>query len=169
MKHSVQLAALFLLASMAMAAQESASRVYRSGSEWIEESTGTLTAIKSLRVKTSAGSIQIQGGPQNTITYIVRKRMRASSEESARREFSRLQLSSSNTPEGSVIRGQGEHYSRCSVGFNVRVPSQISAVKAETNGGMVTANNVQGRVEATTGGGAIHLDQIGAGISAISG
>jgi len=169
MKYNLQLAALFLLASVAMAAQESAPRVYRSGNEWIEESTGTLTAIKSLRVKTSAGSIQIQGNPQNTITYVVRKRMRASSEENARREFARLRVSASNTPEGSVIRGEGEHYSKCSIDFDIRVPNPISSVKLETTGGAVTATNIQGPVEAATGGGVIHLDQIGAGVSATSG
>src|SRR5437763_3185216 len=169
MKHSIQLAALFLLASVAMAAQDPAPRVYRSGSEWIEESTGTLTAIKSLRVRTSAGSIQIQGNPQNTITYVVRKRMRASSEESARHEFDRLRISAANTPEGSVIRGEGEHYSKCSIDFDIRVPNQISFVKLETNGGALAATNIQGHVEAATGGGAIRLDGIAADISVTSG
>src|SRR5947199_3993291 len=94
--------------------------------------------------------------------------MRASSEESARHEFDRLRISAANTPEGSVIRGEGEHYSKCSIDFDIRVPNQISLVKLETNGGALAATNIQGHVEAAAGGRAIPLDQMAAELSATS-
>src|SRR5215469_12274912 len=92
MKKHVQLASLFLAASLAAVAQDSGTRVFRENGQWIEETTGTLIAVKTVKVKTSSGAIAVNGTPQNNITYTVRKRARASSEEAARREFANLRF-----------------------------------------------------------------------------
>src|SRR6266852_4241448 len=93
MKKHFQLATLFLAASLAAAAQNSDSRLYRrSGNEWIQEVKGTLPAAKIVKVKSSAGAIRVEGAPQNTIIYVIREHVRASSEKSARLELSRLKF-----------------------------------------------------------------------------
>ena len=169
MKHTYQFAIMLLLASAAVVAQESTPRVYRSGYEWIEESTGSLAAAKSLRVKTSSGAIQVQGNQQNGVTYTVRKHVRASSEEGARREFGRLRIYASNSAEGGIIRGERENYVRGSIDFDIQLPRQISFVRLETGSGHLLARNITGKVEALTGGSAIQLDEIGGDVHARSG
>lgn len=170
MKHNYQFAIMLLLASAAVVAQESTPRVYRSGYEWIEESTGSLAAAKSLRIKTSSGAIQAQGNQQTGVTYTIRKHVRASSEEAARREFARLRVYAANSVEGGIIRGERENnYVRGSIDFDIQFPRQISFVRLETGNGHLLARNITGKVEAITGGSAIQLDEIGGDVHARSG
>lgn len=169
MKQNYQFAIMLLLASAAVVAQESTPRVYRSGYEWIEESAGSLAAAKSLRVKTSSGAIQAQGNQQNSVTYTIRKHVRASSEEAARREFARLRVYAANSAEGGIIRGERENYVRGSIDFDIQLPRQISFVRLETGSGHLLARNIKGRVEAITGASTIQLDEIGGDVHARSG
>ena len=170
MKTQIQLATLLLALSLAAVAQDSGSRVFRGErGEWIEEINGVLAASKTVRVKTTSGAIHINGGQQGNISYTVRKHVRAESEDAARREFARLHFSASTSGDTAYLHGDCESYTRGSIEFDLRVPSQTSLVKAETSGGAIAANNVSGRVEATTGGGSIQMDQIGQGIYAESG
>src|SRR5258708_9207598 len=162
MRKQTQLATLILAASLAAVAQNSAVRVYRSGSEWIEESNGSLAAGKTVRVKTTAGAIKAQGGEQNNVHYVVAKRVCASSEESARKEFSLMRLSASSYGDIAFLRAEsGRRLSHVSADFEVHVPYHTALLKLDTDGGNVNAANISGQVDANTGGGAIQLDQIG--------
>jgi hypothetical protein len=93
MKKHLQLAALLSAASLAAVAQSTNPRLYRSGNEWVQEVTGTLSAEKIVKVKSSSGSIRAQGTQQNNVTYTVREHVQASSADSARREFARMKFS----------------------------------------------------------------------------
>ena len=157
---TTQFATFILAASLAAMAQSTAPRVYRSGSEWVEETTGTMTAGKVVRVKTTAGSIKVQGGEQNNVTYTIRKRVRARSEDAAHREFALLKLSSAASGEGVLLRVDGGK-SRGSADFDLHVPSRTLVLRLDTDGGTVSAANIAGQVEVNTGGGAIQVDQIG--------
>lgn len=170
MRKQLQLATLLLSVSLAAVAQDSGSRILRSDhGEWIEEMNGVLAASKTVKVKTTSGAIHITGGEQGKISYTVRKHVRAESLDAARREFARLRFGVGTSGDVAYLHGDCENYSRGSIDFVLRVPSQTSLIKAETSGGAIAANNVSGRVEATTGGGAIQMDQIGQGIYAESG
>src|SRR5437660_414585 len=169
MKRYFQLAILFLLAGAAMVAQESAPRIYHSGHDWIEESTGSVAAAKSVRVRTPSGAIQVQGSQQNDITYTVRKHVHAGSEKGARREFARLRVYASNAAEGTIVRGERENQGRGSIDFDVQLPRQTSLVRLESGSGHLAAKNVTGKVEAMTGGSSIQLDEIGGDVNAHSG
>ncbi|HEY6308005.1 MAG TPA: hypothetical protein VI488_16260 [Candidatus Angelobacter sp.] len=168
MKKHWQLAALFLAVNLAAVAQTSPPRIYRSGSEWIQEITGTLPASKVVRVKSTAGAIQVQGAQQNNVSYTIREHVYAGSEESARREFSRLKFSTYTAGE-TVLRAECEGSNHGYIDFDVHVPAQVAVVKLETEGGAVTAKNISGKVDVATGGGDIRLDQIGGIIAAASG
>jgi DUF4097 and DUF4098 domain-containing protein YvlB len=171
MKKYLQLAAALLALSLAAVAQDSGSRVFRGNrsGEWIEETTGNLSATRTVKIKTSAGAIRITGGQQSNITYAVRKHVRADSEESARREFARLRFTTGIVGDTAVLRGECEGYRGGAVEFDVHVPNQTALIHAETSGGVIAANSVSGRVEAATGGGSIQMDHIGQGVYASSG
>jgi DUF4097 and DUF4098 domain-containing protein YvlB len=163
-----QLAALFLTATLAATAQTGNPRIYRQGSEWIQEITGTLPASKLVRVKSTAGAIQVQGAQQKNVTYTIREHVYAVSAEAAKREFSRLQFSTYYSGE-TVLRAECEGSNHGYIDFDVKAPERTAAIKLQTEGGAVTAKNISGQVDVNTGGGNIQLDQIGGAISAASG
>lgn len=166
-KHT-QIATLFLAAaSLAAVAQDSGSHVYRANGAWIEEVKGTLPAGRTVKVRTTAGPIRLAGAQQDSITYTVRKYVRAASEEAARREFATLRFTASNS--GDVALFRGECGAKGYVGFDLNVPPQTSFVRLDTKGGTISAKNVAGRVEAVTGGESIQLDDIGGSAFASSG
>lgn len=169
MKMRLQLAALILAASVAAVAQDTAPRVYRSGNEWVEESTITASTARVLRIKSDVGAVKLQGAPEEKIVCVVRKRVHEMSEQSARREFGRLKASFLESPEGLVLRGDTSNSHRGSIDFDVRVPSQISLVKVETGAGGVNASQMSGKLEAETGAGNVTLDQIGGAVVVTTG
>jgi DUF4097 and DUF4098 domain-containing protein YvlB len=157
----------FFLVSQAAVAQSPSPRLYRSGGEWIQEVSGTFTAGKIVRVKSSSGSIRIEGAQQNNITYTIREHVRAATEDRARRELGRMKFTTYSSGETVVLQADCEGSKQGSIDFDIRVPAQTQLVRLETEGGSVAANNLSGRVEAKTGGGAIQLDRI-SGIIAVS-
>ena len=174
MKRTFQIATLilmagFLLASPAAVAQSNGPRLYRSGGEWIQEVSGNFTAGRIVRVKSSSGSIRIQGAPQSNITYTIREHVRAATEEGARHELARMKFTTYSSGETVILRADCEGSNHGSIDFDVQVPGQTQLVKLETDGGGVTATNLDGRVEANTAGGNIRLDQINGIIVASSG
>lgn len=167
MKKQLKLATLFFAAGMAAVAQDSAARVYRVNGEWIEETNGTLPAGKTVKVKTTAGPIRLNGAHQDYITYTVRKHVHAATEDAARREFANLKFTAANAGDMALFRGEcGQHGY---VGFDLNVPAQTTFVRLDTSGGTIAAKNIAGKVEAVTGGESIQLDGIGASAYASSG
>ena len=176
MKRHLQIAAWiftagFYLVSQVAAAQSPTPRLYRASgsSEWIQEVSGTFSAGKYVKVRSSSGAIRIQGAQQNNITYTIREHVRAATEESARRELARMKFTTYSSGETVILRADCEGSNRGSIDFDIQVPGQTAQVKLETEGGSVTATNLSGRVEANTGGGAIQLDQITGVVVASSG
>jgi len=174
MQRHLQLATLIfaagvLAASQAASAQSPNPRLYRSGSEWIQEVTGTFSAGKIVKVKSTNGAIRIQGAQQNNITYTIREHVRAVTEETARRELARMKFTTYSSGETVVLRADCEGSKQGSIDFDIQVPMQTALVKLETDGGSVVAKNLSGRVEANTGAGGIQLDQIAGMIAVASG
>jgi DUF4097 and DUF4098 domain-containing protein YvlB len=153
---------------MAAVAQNPSPRIYRSGSEWIQEITGALPAGKLLRVRSTAGAIRVQGAQQDNVTYTIREHVYAVSEDAARREFARLRFSTYSSGE-TILSAECEGSNHGYIDFDVQAPARVLLVKLNTEGGAVTAKNLKGKIDVATGGGAIQLDQIGGGITVASG
>lgn len=159
--------ASFLAASQAAVAQSPSPRLYHSGNEWIQEVSGTFSAGKTVKVKSSSGSIRIQGAQQSNITYTIREHVRAATEERARRELSHMKFTTYSAGETVVLQADCEGSKQGSIDFDIQVPAQTQLVRLETDGGSVAANGLSGKVEAKTGGGGIQLDRI-SGIIVVS-
>lgn len=164
-----KLAILLLLAASAAVAQ--GSRIYREGNTWVEEITGSLPGARSLRVSAQLGSVGVQGGPQQAVNYVVRKRSYSGSEQEARRQFEQYRVDASKRGDLAVVEGQylGGRTRRFSVDFSLQVPQALDAAKVETDGGSVSVNNIAGRVEASSGGGSLKLDRIGGNVTGNTG
>jgi len=160
---------LALLAPLALAQE---SHISRDGGSWNQEITGSLAAVKNLRIKVDMGSVVVRGGQQQGINYVVHTRFGNSSEQDARRQFEQFKVTAYVKGDTAWIVGDwqgGRHPRQFSGEFSVMVPREMALVKLETDGGNVDAMGVAGRVEAESGGGSMRLDDIGGGANAETG
>jgi DUF4097 and DUF4098 domain-containing protein YvlB len=160
---------LALLAPLAVAQE---SHISREGGAWGQEITGSLAAVKNLRVKVDMGSVVVHGGQRQGINYVVHTRFGTSSEQDARRQFENYKITAYVKGDTAwiVADWQGGRQPRhCSSEFAVMVPREMALVKLETDGGNVEATGLTGKVEAQSGGGSMHLDDIGGGVYAETG
>jgi DUF4097 and DUF4098 domain-containing protein YvlB len=161
-------AVLLLVLPMARAQQ---TRVYGEGGNWIQEITGTLAAVKNLRVRVDVGSVRVNGGSQQSIDYTIRNHSYSGSEEKARHEFENYKISAYVRGDTAwiVADWEGGRAHRFSGEFNIRVPRNMDEVKIETEGGSISSTGVAGRVNAESGGGNIRFDDIGGPIDGDTG
>jgi len=166
----VGLAIVLALLAQLMIAQE--TQVTREGGSWTQQVSGSLAAVKVLRVKVDMGSVVVRGGQQQGINYVVHTSFGTSSEQEARRQFEQYKVAAYVKGDTAWIVGDwqgGRHPRHFSGQFSVMVPREIALVKLETDGGNVEATGVAGRVEAQSGGGSMRLDDIGGGLNAETG
>lgn len=148
------------------------THVSHGGGDWDQQITGSLAAVKILRVKVDMGSVVVRGGQQQGISYVVHTHFGNSSEQEARRQFDQYKITAYVKGDTAWIVGDwqgGRRPRHSSADFSVMVPREMSVVKLETDGGNVDATGVMGRVEAQSGGGNMKLDDIGGGVSAETG
>lgn len=172
MKHAIKFAGwAALVVTLAPLALAQEGRIYREGSNWVQEVTGELKGAKNLRVKVDAGSVRIQGGSQAGITYVIHRRAYTSSEQQARREFQSTHLSAMVKGDTAwlVAERAGGRDHKCSDDVVVNVPRSLELAKVETGGGNVNASAIGGRVEIESGGGTIHVDDIDGEVRAETG
>jgi DUF4097 and DUF4098 domain-containing protein YvlB len=160
-----------VLAFLSPAAVPQETRVAREGNAWAQETNGTLSAARTLRVKVDVGSVVVHGGAQQGISYIVHTRCNTTSEEDAKRQLGSFKVSAYVRGDTAWIVGdwEGRRPHNFSGEFAINVPREIGLVKIETEGGNVDTTGIAGRVEAESGGGSIHLDDIGGGVHAETG
>ncbi len=161
-------AVLFIALPLASAQQ---ARVYGDGGNWTQEITGSLAMVKNLKVKVDIGSIRVEGGSQQGISYVIRNHSYSGSEDRARREFDSYKISAYIHGDTAWIVGdwEGGRPHKFSGDFVINVPREMDEVKVETDGGSVSTTGIAGRVDAESGGGNIRLDDIGGTINAETG
>lgn len=169
MKQISKLAAVLLFILPLASAQQ--TRVYGEGGNWTQEITGSLATVKNLKVKVDIGSVHVQGGSQQDVTYVIHNHSYGGSEDKARREFESYKINAYVHGDTAWIVAEWEGGSphKFSGDFTVNVPRQMDEIKIETEGGNVTANSVTGRVDAQSGGGTIRVDDIGGKVNAETG
>jgi DUF4097 and DUF4098 domain-containing protein YvlB len=171
LKHVIKFAGVAVvvgaLASLALCQE---TRVYREGSNWVQEITGDLGAAKKLQAKLASGSVRVQGGSQAGITYVIHRRAYTSSEEKARREFESYRINASIKGDTALIVSEaGGRDRRCSDEYVINVPRNLDSAKVDTGGGNINVMAIAGRVEVESGGGNIHVDDIGGTLSVATG
>src|SRR5215470_11937976 len=141
------LAALALVTSLSTVTFAQQTKVYRDGSGWVQEITGTLPASKNLKVKVEAGAVRVQGGNESQISYVIRNRVNTSSEQKARREFDSYKINAGSKGEWAFVTGEwmSGPPKRFSGDFSFRVPRQMEMVKVATEGGSVDVRSIAGR------------------------
>lgn len=171
MKQAIKLASIAaMLSALASLALGQETRVYREGSNWVQEMTGDLGAAKNLRMRLASGSVKVQGGSQSGITYVIHRKAYTSSEQQARHEFDSYKISALVKGDTAwIVAESGGRDRRCSDDFVISVPRNLQMAKVETGGGNVNATGVAGRVELESGGGNVRVDDIGGDVVAETG
>jgi DUF4097 and DUF4098 domain-containing protein YvlB len=171
-KNFRKLVTVLIALTLATLAYAQESKVFQDGRYWVEETSGTINSARNLKVVADAGSVRVQGAGQPNVTYVIRKRVAAGSEQEARRQFEKFRVSASNYGETAVIKGtcmSDTGRSRLSVNYEIVAPQNMALVYTRSGGGGITVNNINGRVDGETGGGDIRLDAINGPVSASSG
>jgi hypothetical protein len=146
------------------------SRVYRDSTSWVEEITGTLPTSRQIRITTDLGSVQVQGTSPR-VTYIIRKRSYAPSQEAARRQFEQMHISTIKNAEGDFIEGRlaARNLNRFSAEFLVQIPRELEMVKVETRSGLLNFSSIVATILGATGGGSVTLDDLDGSVKITSG
>jgi hypothetical protein len=82
--------------TLASLAQAQGSKVFQDGRYWVEETSGTMNSARNVKVLADAGAVRVQGGGQANVSYVIRKRVVAGSEQEARRQFEKFRRHGSN-------------------------------------------------------------------------
>jgi DUF4097 and DUF4098 domain-containing protein YvlB len=169
LKQLSKFVAVLLLTLPLASAQQ--TRVYGDGGNWTQEITGSLAMVKNLKVKVDIGSVRVEGGSQQDISYVIRNHSYSGSESKARHEFDSYKISAYVHGDTAWIVGdwQGGRPHKFSGDFVVNVPREMDEVKIETEGGNLSTSGITGRVDAQSGGGSVRVDDIGGAVNAETG
>lgn len=172
MKRHQQFATVLVVALLAaIPALAQNSRIARDGNGWVEEITGSLPQSRTLKVTTDIGSIKINGSNDSDIKYTIRKHSYSSSEESARRAFQQFGVTANRRGDMASLEGswEGGSVRRFNAEFIVTVPRGVQLVKLNSDGGAINVASIAAKLEAETGGGEVHLDDIAAAMAETGG
>src|SRR5262249_9416210 len=151
---------LMLIATLCAAQQGS---VQKEGNHWTSVANGSLQGVRNLRIQMQAGGVRVEGGSSQGINYVIHNKSYESAEDRARRQFESYRLNAYIRGDTAWIVGEWEGVAphKFSSDLTVTVPREMELVKIETEGGEVVTTGISGRLETQSGGGAIHLDDIG--------
>lgn len=162
---------LFSLLPLAASAQSSCEnsscaaneRIYRDGRYFVLEIIGSVPAQPKLSAETDAGWIRITGDkPGDKIWFKVNKRVRASSEEEAKRYFENARFKAYTSGGTVVLRGEAGYARRnMMIEMEVQTPRNLQYATASSHGGSVEITGIDGKANAESHGGSIHLMDIG--------
>ena len=169
------LLALVVFAPLAGAQEQ---QISHENGVWSQVLTGSLAAVKNVRVRVDAGSVVVRGSQQSGIDYTLHMHSHGPSEEDARHQFQAYKVTAYVRGDTAWVVGewQGGHSIRMgparmtimmgsdrkfSGELVVSVPRGTDAVRIETGGGGVDASGVAGRVDIQSGGGKVRVDDVG--------
>ncbi len=169
-QYSLCLCVSVVMMSIAIPLWAQQSRIYRDGSSWVEEITGTLPPAREIHISTDLGSVQVQGNAPH-ISYVIRKRSYAPNPEAAHRQFEQMRISAGKNGDADSIEGRTKrnNLQHFGVEFVVQIPRDMSLVKVETHAGSLTFGSIAAAILATTGGGSIRLDDLAGPVKISSG
>ena len=162
---TIKLGLLSALIITMCAAQQTS--IQKEDGNWTKIVSGSLAGVRNLRIKMEIGSVRIQGGATQSVAYVINNRSYEGTEERARRQFENYKISAYVRGDTAWIMGEWESGSprKFNSEVTVNVPRDLDSVKIETDGGQIATTGIAGRLDAQSGGGGVHLDDIGGAIN----
>jgi hypothetical protein len=153
---------LGLTAALAAAgAAQTGSVVGREGRYWIGTLTGSVTlhGTKNIRV-VSPGSIRVDGGDRNDISYVLRARAKAQSEDAARAIFRRMTVRPRQQQNWEVLDVFVPQQASASADIELRVPRSLKMTMLESHGETIQVFDLNGSLQAVSAGGELQVDRV---------
>lgn len=159
---------LLFIAALPVFAQH--TRVYQEGNAWIEETTGTLAPARELRVSTDVGALELKGKATG-INYLIRKRSLAHTKQEALQQFSMMRITAANSGSIAALEARISHGNpnRFSAEIFTQVPREVEKVRVDTGGGAVSLTSLNAGVVGKTSAGAIKLDDLSGPVTITTG
>jgi DUF4097 and DUF4098 domain-containing protein YvlB len=125
------------------------------------EKQHTLISGRAVDVKTSSGSITVQGAATNACHVVARIRVRAKSEALAAEIADQIEIRVTPTASGLEIRADKPTRSHVSIGisYDVTVPNQTSVV-CHSSSGSLKVTDIEGNVTARTSSGSVRCENV---------
>jgi DUF4097 and DUF4098 domain-containing protein YvlB len=130
----------------------------REGGYWVEVVQGTTPSSAAQFTVHTRGPVTLDGLPNASgASYVLTKRVRASSAAEARRLLAELQLQPA--PGALILAYPPRPLAQAEL--HVTVPSRVGRVLIETHSGDISVEDIRGAVEVKSGAGVIQMDRIG--------
>lgn len=140
------------------------------GGFWVQTVTGSLEIAPGGALEVdAAGSVVLRGGPQKQVTYTLRKRVKAATENEARRMLEAVGLKAWTAAGVARVQVQCPTRRPPLVDLELAAPASLSRATVRTQWGNIEAAGIEGKVEAVTAAGVVKADRIGRGLTARSG
>jgi len=147
------------------------SAITREGRYWVQTLSGSapLQGTELLRVSTR-GAVALQGEDRADIAYSLKKRVRASTQESAREALSRCAVKTSRQGGWTaLVVSFPNHQQELSADLRLSVPRKLRDAEVESEGGALEVRDLDGALKADTGGGGVLIDRIGGDLTVRTG
>ena len=161
----LRLGGLFVLA-LTLSGQQSGP-IQKQGRHWVQTVEGSIPAGTRLRVS-STGNITVSGQQGGPVRYRALKKIKARNEQEARRLLESASLSAALQGETAAVTLATPDCFRCNflAEMTLLVPKSTREALLTTEGGSLTVEGIEGRVNADTAGGSIRMDKIGGDVRA---
>jgi len=161
MKQSLSIS-LVLVAGLAWSAwAQDDSRVTREGAYWVATIHGEIarSPIQELRVDT-VGNVVLRGDGGNRAVYTLTLRVRASDQKDAQPLLGQFEVKKRTEGERAYFTVRRERSSPAEAELSLSIPRGLRQVWVGTQMGSVRASDLDGQLEARSGGGGISVDGI---------
>jgi DUF4097 and DUF4098 domain-containing protein YvlB len=143
------------------------STITREHGEFVQTTTGSMAIPEAARFRISApGTVVLRGGPETSISYIIRQRVKSDSDAEARRQLRNVIVRNSTRAGWNTMSVLAGDPAVIASEMYLTVPRNLREVVANSIGGNVEAYDLDGTVEGETSGGRIQMDRIGADVVA---
>ena len=160
--------ASLLTASVASAvAQVKEGPIERHRGYWTQELSGSIPAPIRLTIS-ATGDVRVRGANVDRVSFRVVRKVKASSEEEARRIFERGALQMSRRGPAATLNLDDPACGRCAffAEIEVETPHTLREAVLTTRAGAIEAVGISGGVSVNSAAGSIHLSAIGGGVRA---
>jgi DUF4097 and DUF4098 domain-containing protein YvlB len=144
--------------------------VSRENGYWVQNVSGDFPVPGALRLRVaSRGPVTVRGDAGDRVRYSLRKRVRAASEQEARRVFASIQVRMLRQGPLATLELVMPARNLPLPEFEIAAPRIVQHCYVTTAGGALTFRNLDADIEAATLGGRIHADAISGALIARTG
>ncbi len=161
MKQTISISLLLAAALVWSGRAQEEGQLTRQGAYWVRTVRGAInrSPLQKLRVDT-VGNVVLQGGSNGTAAYTLTARVKARDERDAQDRLRQFEVKSGTEGDQAYVIVRHGPLNEADLELSVSVPRDLRQVRVGTQMGSIRASDLDGSLEARSGGGAIALDSL---------